>query len=169
MTIDVKLLLSKPVIPVILNLILILLIISQLVLECQWLYRMSRLESSQGKSTVAIRTGNTKERRTLVNLDFFGEYLIETENEKKVVPSTLNLDVVGVMFADDEQSSQVIIRTANGQEKIFRAGDSLSNDAVIKRITQEGLLILHNGAIERVSLPKNELIFEPIAKSLVED
>ena len=78
----------------------------------------------------------------------------------------LDLKVVGIMFANTEGDSHVIIRTAGGHEQTFRVGDSLPGGVVIKRITPEGVLIGRNGALESLSLPKNALIFEPAAKPL---
>nr|WP_280176389.1 type II secretion system protein N [Legionella londiniensis] len=100
-----------------------------------------------------------------LNAPLFGEYIPEKLN--KIQQSMLNLEVVGIILADQEENSQVIIRMSDGEEQSFRMGDSLPGGALIKKITEEGILVIRNGTLESLSFPKNELIFEPPAKALV--
>ena len=103
---------------------------------------------------------------TGLNTVFFGDYVPKNLSDADVKQSMLDLTVVGIMFADSEEASHVIIRAANGREKTFGVGDSLPGGAIIKRITPDGVLISRNGALESLSLQKKALIFEPPAKPL---
>lgn len=64
------------------------------------------------------------------------------------------------------ENSQVIIRLANGEEKNYKVDDKIPGGALIKKIMSGGILVEHNGSLESVSLPKTELMFEPVAKPL---
>ena len=97
---------------------------------------------------------------------FFGDYVPNNLNDADIKQSMLDLNVVGIMFANTEGDSQVIIRVAGGDEQTFRIGDSLPGGAVIKRITEQGVLFMRNGALESLSLPKNALTFDPPAQPL---
>ncbi|GGI81226.1 type II secretion system protein N [Legionella impletisoli] len=100
---------------------------------------------------------------------FFGEYVPEHLEGSNIKQSRLNLTVVGVVYAEDEARSQVIIRSANGQEQVYQVGDQLPGGGIIKRITPNGVLVSRQGSLESLSLPKNELIFAPVAKPLIGD
>lgn len=102
---------------------------------------------------------------SMLNRPLFGEYI--PENLGEIQQSILNLQVVGIIFADQEEQSQVIIRLANEEEVLFKVNDTLPGGAVIKKITKDGVLVLRNGILESLSFPKNELIFEPPAKALI--
>lgn len=97
---------------------------------------------------------------------FFGEYV---PNDIDVKESRLNLKVVGILFSSQERQSFIIIHTEGAGDKSFHVGDSLPGGAIIKRINPDGVLVERNGALESLSLPKNELIFEAQPKPLVED
>lgn len=113
--------------------------------------------------------------RKQATLDFilssplFGVYVSNDLNEDNVKKSMLNVTLVGVLLANKKEDSQVIIRTANGEEKTYKIGDKVPGGALIKRIMAGGILVEHNGTLESLSLPKNDLIFEPVAKPLQEE
>lgn len=97
----------------------------------------------------------------------FGDYVPANLSDAEIKQSMLDVQVVGIMFSDKEENSQVIIRTNNGEEKYYVVGDTLPGGAVIKHISAQGVVVLHNGALESLSLPKNELIFDGPAKPLI--
>ena len=96
----------------------------------------------------------------------FGEYVPSNLDAAGVRQSMLNLKVVGIVFAENENDSLAILQRENGQEHFFRVGDELLGGGVIKRITVEGVLILRDGELERLSLPKDELNFEAPAQPM---
>lgn len=97
----------------------------------------------------------------------FRVYVPQNLADGNVKRSLLNVRVVGVMFASREDESQVILRLSSGEEQSFRVGERLPEGALIKRITQDGILIEYQGVLESLSLPKQELNFEPPAKPLI--
>lgn len=96
----------------------------------------------------------------------FGVYVSNDLSGDKVKKSMLNITLVGILLENTAQDSQVIIRSANGVEKNYKVDDEIPGGVLIKKIMKEGILVEHDGNLESVSLPKNELIFEPAAEPL---
>ena len=99
----------------------------------------------------------------------FGDYVPLNLSEADIKQSMLDVQVVGILFAAKENESQVILRVGGGKEEPYSVGDSLPGGAIIKRISSEGIVVLHNGALESLSFPKNELIFDKPAKPLIKN
>lgn len=104
----------------------------------------------------------------LLRTPLFGDYLPPNIQEGDIQQSMLNVKVVGVLFAPSEADSQVILDLANGKERVFHLGDTIPGDAVIKRITQEQIVVDHKGRLERISLPKEDIQLEEPPGPLVE-
>ena len=99
-------------------------------------------------------------------MPLFGVYVSKDLNEKDIKKSVLNVTLVGVLLASKEKYSQVIIRSVQGQEKIYKLGDEIPGGAAIKRIMANSVWVERDGQLESLSLPKNNLTFEPVAKPL---
>ncbi len=96
----------------------------------------------------------------------FGDYVPPNLDAAGVSESMLNLKVVGIIFAVDEKDSEVLLQKPDGQEQFFRVSDKLTDGSEIKRITTEGVLVLRNGKLERLSLPKEDVPFENPAQPI---
>ena len=105
----------------------------------------------------------------IMNSSLFGVYVSNDLNGNNVKKSMLNITLVGILLGNTAEDSQVIIRSANGEEKNYKVSDKIPGGALIKRIMADGIIVEHDGSLESVSLPKNELIFEPVAKPLRND
>lgn len=105
----------------------------------------------------------------ILKSSLFGVYVPPDLNEGNVKQSMLNVTLVGILFADNIEESQVIIRSASGEEKTYNVGDKIPGGATIKRIMPGGVLVERDGTLESLSLPKNDLTFEPVAKPLKEE
>ncbi|BCA95956.1 general secretion pathway protein GspC [Legionella antarctica] len=116
-------------------------------------------------------TNNTKTDSSDFILDssLFGVYVPNDLNEDNVKKSMLNVNLVGILLGDKTDESQVIIRSAGGEENTYKTGDKIPGGAIIKRIMANGVLVERNGALESLSLPKNDLTFEPVAEPLREE
>lgn len=99
----------------------------------------------------------------------FGDYVPANLSEADIKQSMLDVQIVGIMFAGKEAESQVVLRIGSGKEENYVVGDKLPGGAVIKRISPQGVVVLHNGALESLSLPKNELIFDAPLKPLIKE
>ncbi len=101
----------------------------------------------------------------LFNKPLFGIYQ-PIIDEKDIKQSMLSLQIVGIMYSELVSQSQVVLKSADGDEQTYVIGDTLPGGAVIKKITANGIVVLYNGELQRLTLPKNELIFAPPAKPL---
>lgn len=102
-----------------------------------------------------------------LKVPIFGEYSPIDLVDLNVKPSGLNVSLVGVLFSKNKNESEAIIRVANGSSKLFSVGDTVSG-AKIKQITPDGVVLERDGELESLSLPKNELRFDPLPKPLEE-
>lgn len=101
-----------------------------------------------------------------LNAPLFGRYALP--DEELTEASSVQAEVVGILYASDPSESQVIIRIPGREEKSYRAGDTLPGNLVIRRILRDSIVILHRGKLESLGLPKNPLRFEPLAKPIEE-
>lgn len=118
---------------------------------------------------------NSKNSREMINhkspvftFPLFGQYVPKL-TDVEIKQSSLDLEVVGVMFSNSETGSQVLIRAGGGEEHLYSIGDLLPGGATIKQINEKGIVVLYNGSMESLSLPKNELLFDEPAKPLIEE
>ncbi|MDP1603291.1 MAG: type II secretion system protein N [Legionella sp.] len=102
----------------------------------------------------------------LFRLPLFGEYTPPL-SDADIKPSSLDVEIVGIMYSTNEEGSQVVLRAGGGDEHIYGIGDELPGGAVIKQISRNGIVVLYNGSLESVSFPENELFFEEPAKPLI--
>lgn len=107
--------------------------------------------------------------KEILKSSLFGVYVSNDLNTSSVKKSVLDVTLVGILFADTMNDSQVIIRSAQSVENTYRIGDTISEDAVVKRIMADGVLVERHGALESLTLPKDELDFEPVAEPLKEE
>ena len=113
---------------------------------------------------------NTREaidsRSALFTVPLFGQYVPKV-SEVEIKQSTLDLEVVGIMFSSSETGSQVLVRAGGGEEHLYAVGDKLPGGAMIKQINKSGIVVLYNGSMESLSLPQNTLLFDEPAKPLI--
>lgn len=166
MHLDYKLMLQRPITAKIMGISIGLLLLIQMIegiVSYRSLDDMSEanhLQTNQTKHTRSLNTGAG------LTTNFFGDYVPKNIIDGNIRQSMLDLTVVGIVFSTDERESYVILRAAAGRERTFKVGDNVPGGAMIKRITADGVLVLRNGVLERLSLPKNELIFEPPSRPL---
>lgn len=125
------------------------------------------IKSAPDKTIPTVAKEDTFE--SILKASLFGVYVSNDLNDGNVKQSMLNLTLVGILFADKMDASQVIIRASSGEEKTYKIGDSVPGEAIIKKISANGILVEHRGSLESLTLPKNELTFEPVAKPLTEE
>lgn len=111
-----------------------------------------------------------KQEKITENLDktLFGLYL-PPEKNAEIKQSRLKVELIGIMYSEDPQDSLVIIKKSNGEEQGFKEGDTIENEAVIDSILPNGIVVKHNGSLERINFQTDELKFEPIPEPLTED
>lgn len=88
----------------------------------------------------------------------FGVYVPQGAD---IAASKLSYVVVGIMYAKDERYSQVVLRNEVGFDVIYHQNEFLKSGVQLKSIQPDGVIILNQGRLERLSLPKNDLRFDP--------
>ncbi|ERI48539.1 general secretion pathway protein C [Legionella pneumophila str. Leg01/20] len=132
-------------------------------------YPLTSAKAAPVSNTKSIAGMREENLNYILNTSLFGVYVPADLNEDNVKQSMLNVTLVGILFADKIEESQVIIRSASGEEKTYNVGDKIPGGATIKRIMPGGVLVERDGTLESLSLPKNDLTFEPVAKPLKEE
>lgn len=112
----------------------------------------------------SVKTQSTMQKNLRVPV--FGEYIPKALVDLDVKPSGLDLSLVGIVFSPNRKESQVIINSPGNPTQTFSTGDLVPGGAKIKQITPDGVVLEHDGELESLSLPKNELIFEPVPEPL---
>lgn len=165
---DVKIALCRPIAPQLICMALSLLLILQIIVGVRSFFSLDKAASVRHDQLIDTKIkAKQPSLNVSLNTAFFGDYVPKNLSDSDVKQSMLDLTVVGIMFSDNsEEASHVIIRSAGGRDQTFGIGDSLPGGVVIKRITSDGVLIGRNGSLERLSLQKNALTFEPPAKPL---
>lgn len=100
-----------------------------------------------------------------ITAPLLGTYVPDLKHAE-VTDSHLAYIVVGIMYSAIPQQSQVLIQGEDGFSKLYRQGDFLSPSIQIKEIQADGVIILNQGRFERLSLPKNDLRFDPLPAPL---
>ncbi|MDF1827599.1 MAG: type II secretion system protein N [Legionellaceae bacterium] len=95
------------------------------------------------------------------HVELFGMYTPDGIEGLGIEQSKLNASILGILYSSNEQSSQVLLEVPGHENKVFNVGDTIPGGAKIKRITPEGILLMRNGAMESLSLPKKTLDFAP--------
>ena len=168
MLFDIKVILSRPIVPKLLCLSLVLLLIGKLSSGLYSLFSLDKVLSVRDDQLIeASIKAKVHVSTARLNTPFFGDYVPKNLDDGNIKQSMLDLKVVGIMYDKSEVASHVIIRSSGGLEQTFNQGDTLPGGAIIKRITPDGVLIGRNGSLESLSLPKNALIFDAPAKPLV--
>lgn len=150
---------SRPLSLQLICIVLVVLIIWEIISGIGVLSRLNQ-EVQAHTSHAHEKDLDRMKQTTIARHPLFGEYVPSNLDAAGVRQSMLNLKVVGIVFAENENDSQVVLQEENGQEHFFRVGDDLPGGGVIKRITVEGVLVLRAGGLERLSLPRDELNFE---------
>jgi len=129
------------------------------------------MEQLANISTTPVNTNNTMNRvnvNQLSNWHLFGEAKSEkpkpvkapspVATEIKDAPdTTLRLTLMGVMASRDMLDAWAIIGDRSGNELNYRINDMLPGGATLKEIHADRIILLHNGRLETLRLPKDNL------------
>jgi general secretion pathway protein C len=161
MNTEIKLLLSRPLVPQLMSFVLAFLLLWQLASGIYAWINLHAEVSASKQDTFIVASPKPKPVRIL---PLFGLYVPLSANDADVKESSLNLTVVGVVLSSSEQDSHVILQLDDGEQKIYQVGDVVPGGARVMRITEEGVLLNRKGDVESLILPKNELLFEALPK-----
>ena len=164
MLVDVKTVLSRPIVPQLICVLWIFLALEQIIHSVMSHSSLEQSLTRPHRSSPQVEEAHASIHE-IWHVPLFGDYVPQHIGED-IKQSMLHLKVVGILFAHKEQMSHVLIQTADGHQRLFRVGDTLPGGAVLKRITSDAVLIRSHGELERLSFSKQSLPFEPPAKPL---
>lgn len=121
-------------------------------------------DESRQKAHPALLDANS----ALFRQALFGDYVPDLATAE-IKQSTLDFKVVGILYSRNKEASQVLLQAAGGNELLYSVGDTLPGGAVIRQIEKSRIIVLYKGSLESLRLPKNELLFEPPPKPLIEE
>lgn len=127
--------------------------------EFKSIYSDTAINTISSANLLDNKTSQETIKKSL-NIDLFGKYISNQLGDVNIRPSILDLTIIGIMFSEDKNNSQVLLRFANGVERIFKIGDTIPGGAKILHISAEGIVVSRDGNLESLNLPKDELIFE---------
>lgn len=133
------------------------------------IFFQQQIQASAEKSlNLPVAAHESTEGQT-IRYDFFGEYIPSDMRASNIKKSMLNVKLVGIFYAANLDESEVLIESAGGDVRVYRLNHKIPGGAVLKSIMFDAVLVEREGELERLSLPKQELMFEPVAKPLLED
>lgn len=133
----------------------------------KWFFMPSLLQTASPVESLTVPMDKKDSFIDLFNSSLFGVYIPNDLNQIK--QSMLNITLAGILLGAHSADSQVIIRSAEGDEKNYKINDLIPGDVLIKKIMADGILVEHNGSLERINLPEDELTFDPVATPLRND
>ncbi|MDP3706443.1 MAG: type II secretion system protein N [Legionellaceae bacterium] len=163
---DLKLILFRPLVAQVVCLCMGMILMGEIILFALALRDISHTQTNQTRNPIEKATRGAVKLDAGLSIPLFGEYIPKQLDDLNIKRSTLNLHVVGILYSTRKNDSQVIIRTSDGEEKAFKMGDAIPGGAILKQISTDGVLVKHDGVLESLSLPKNELIFDAPPKPL---
>ncbi len=81
--------------------------------------------------------------------------------------TSLQLHLIGIVQANPESASRVIISEAGKPGKIYQSGDSLPSGVHIKTITSDGVILENGGHMEKLPLSRPPLTFQGMPKNIL--
>ncbi len=93
----------------------------------------------------------------IVSANLFGDPKPKKEVVKNIPKTNLNLKLIGVLWASDENFARVIIQSGSKKANLYGIGEKIQGaNASVKEIHSNEILISRNGATEKLSLVKKK-------------
>lgn len=99
------------------------------------------------------------------NIALFGIHRANL-SDKDIKQSTLKLTILGILYSTDGKKSHVLIQDDSKKEHSYQLGDTLSQNAVIKKINADHIVVEYKGRLEKINFSTPKLMFEPALKPL---
>lgn len=100
------------------------------------------------------------------NQHLFGKYA--TLDQNAILPITsLQLRLLGVIKAEPEKFSRVIISETGQPGKVFLMNDRLSCGVRVHEVIQDGVILDNGGRLEKLPLQRSSLSFQGMPKSML--
>lgn len=148
---------SKLIPPIIISILAFFLFIKEIT---NYIKSTKKMVAVEKPLAVKINKENLNTQSPLFKVHLFGHYIPVDLSVRKIKQSVLDVQVVGILFSNEASQNKVILRWRDGQENTYSVGDTLLDGVVVKKILANEIVVLHQGALESLSLPKNPLNFQ---------
>lgn len=105
-------------------------------------------------NTQPIHATPSKMKRFALTHDLFGPYL---PKDSTIKPSSLNIQLVGILYDKHAANASVILKDESQQEKSYTVSSTLPNGAVIKTIKPQYIIVDYLGELQKVTMPELQL------------
>lgn len=163
---DLKIKLFRPAVAQCVFAFFLILLCAQLVNFSLGLWRRHAPNTAENTTVTLNNPQQQIQEDLMLNWPLFGEYVPKQFGDMHIKRSTLDLQVVGILYSTNAQDSEVILRSSSGSEKSYKIDEKLPGGAILKQVSSNEVLVMHHGELESLSLPKNKLIFEPPTKEI---
>ncbi len=93
----------------------------------------------------------------ITSANLFGDPRPKQKEIENIRPTSLNIKLVGVLWATDPNYARVIIKSGNKKGKLYSIGQDIEGaGASVKEILSNEILISRNGATEKLPLEKKK-------------
>lgn len=111
----------------------------------------------QNLPPIAGATGPKYRVTDITSANLFGDPRPKEVVTKNIPKTTLNLKLVGVLWATDQQLARVIIQSGNKKANLYGIGENIEGaGASVKEIHSNEILLSRNGATEKLPLFKKK-------------
>lgn len=84
----------------------------------------------------------------------------QADNDEFLPLTNLQVRLTGILRDPNDGKSKVIVAEGDGPGKVYGVGDSLVSGITISAINDDGIVIEHNGHLEKLPLTRTQLTFE---------
>lgn len=103
-----------------------------------------------------------------LNAPIFGQFSSEISSNEIIQKSLLQLEIVGIIHSQDNKSSEVIIRMADGTDKTYKLNSKINNQLKIVKILPDSIIVRRNNVLESLHMPKDHLNYYDPKSELLE-
>ena len=123
---------------------------------------------AQSRVPLAVLPARTNDSALIAGAHLFGEQphpvVVETD-ETKAVASTGGFSLKGTIAFGSEGAGFAIIAGANGRSDLYEAGHSIATGVTLRRVGTDYVLMVNNGRLERLTLPRGSLAMQLMARA----
>lgn len=137
--------------------VLFLLAVFALLAFKEYLYRSSKAAEYLPQDLAPISSKHAPAYRVtdITSANLFGDPRPKEKVIENIRDTTLNIKLIGVLWATDPNFARVIIQSGNKKGKLYGIGEDIAGaGASIKEIHSNEILISRNGATEKLPLSK---------------
>ncbi len=125
----------------------------------EYTYRLAKKANYAPQTLAPIANSKGPQYRVsdITSANLFGDPRPKEVVTKNIPKTTLNLKLVGVLWASDQELARVIIQSGNKKANLYGIGESIEGaGASVKEIHANEILISRNGATEKLPLVKKK-------------